>query len=375
MKATFLTLFALLAINIGNIYSADLKPIEIGTKAPDFKLKGVDGKNYSLKNFKKADVLVILFTCNHCPTAQAYEDRVINLANTYKSKGVSFVAISPNDPTAVRFDELAYSDLDDSYEHMKLRARAKNFPFPYLFDGKTQAIAKLYGPIATPHIFVFDKNRVLKYQGRIDDVENPAKTPTTHDAKNAIEAVIAGKTPAVQTTKVFGCSIKWASKSNWLDEYRARWAKEEVSVNEIDEKGIQEIFKNNTDKVRVVNLWATWCGPCVSEFPSLVEINRTFRERDFEFISISADEPQLKDKVLKFLKKEQSSSPNYLFNGTSKYTLIDAVGSGWQGALPFTAVIEPGGKVIYAKEGVIDPAKLKTAVVESKPIGRFFKNR
>ena len=133
-----------------------LSTLPIGAAAPDFRLPGVDGKTYSLKDFADAKVLVVVFTCNHCPTAQAYEGRIARLHADYKDKGVAVVAISPNDPAAVRLDELGYTDLGDSFEDMKIRAKDHKFAYPYLYDGETQATSKAYGVLATPHVFVFD---------------------------------------------------------------------------------------------------------------------------------------------------------------------------------------------------------------------------
>ena len=141
------------------LWSEDIKTLAIGSSAPEFKLKGVDGKWYSLASFEHAEVLVIVFTCNHCPTAQAYEDRLIQLSSDYAAKNVSVIAINPNDPKSLRLDELDFSDIGDSYEEMKIRAREKNFNFPYLYDGDSQKISKAYGPNATPHAFVFDRER------------------------------------------------------------------------------------------------------------------------------------------------------------------------------------------------------------------------
>ncbi|HWB25500.1 MAG TPA: redoxin domain-containing protein [Chitinophagaceae bacterium] len=348
------------------------KTLEIGASAPDFNLQGVDGKMYSLASFKNANILVIIFTCDHCPTAQAYEDRIIKLTSDYKNKGVAVVAIMPNDPKSVQLAELGYTDLSDSYEEMKQRAAEKHFNFPYLNDGETEAVSKLYGPIATPHAFVFDKDRKLRYNGRIDNVEKPSKTPTSFDLRNAIDALLAGREVPVTTTKVFGCSIKWAEKSSWIDKAQAEWAKEPVSINVIDSAGIRALVKNNSDSLRVINVWATWCGPCVTEYADFMTINRMYRGRSFEFISISADEPDKKDKALQFLKKQQSSTMNYIFNTDDKYQLIDAVDPKWQGALPYTLVVEPGGKIIYAHDGAIDPAELKKIIVESATIGRYY---
>jgi peroxiredoxin len=347
--------------------------LAIGSKAPDFKLPGTDGKMYSLSSFAKAKILVIVFTCNHCPTAQAYEDRIIQLAQDYKSKGVELVAISPNDPLAVRLDELGYSDMGDTFEEMKLRSAHKKYNFPYLYDGATQSVAKAYGPVATPHVFIFDKERKLRYQGRIDNMEKPSKTPDHKDTRAALDQLLADQKVTTPTTKVFGCSVKWAAKKDHQKEIEEAWAKEKVSLDTIDEAGIKDLLKNNSDKLRLINVWATWCGPCVSEFPDFITINRMYRGRDFEFISISADDPAKKEKVIKFLKEKQASSKNYLFNADDKYKMIEALDPKWQGALPYTVLVEPGGKIVYGKQGPIDVKEMKKAIVENPLIGRFYK--
>jgi peroxiredoxin len=348
------------------------KTIPIGAQAPDFNLVGVDGKNYSLASFKDANILAIVFTCNHCPTAQAYENRIINLTKDYAGKGVAVVAIMPNDPRSVSLDELGYTDMSDSYEEMKLRAKEKNYNFPYLYDGETETVAKAYGPIATPHIFIFDKQRKLRYHGRIDDTEKPTKTPKTFDARNAIDALLANKDVPVTTTKVFGCSIKWAEKGGWAEKAKIEWAKEPVKLDMIDEAGIKDLIKNNSGKLRLINVWATWCGPCVTEYSEFITMNRMYRRRDFEFISISADDPAKKDKALQFLQKQESSVQNYIFSIDDKYKLIEAIDPAWQGALPYTILVEPGGKIVYAKQGPIDPAEMKKMIVENHLIGRYY---
>lgn len=375
MNKYILLILVTLIFAIKNTFSFaadEHKPLEIGALAPDFKLPGVDGKMYSLSSFKNSQILVMVFTCNHCPTAQAYEDRMIKLTKDYKVKGVAAVAIMPNDPKSVQLDELGYADLGDSFEEMKLHAKRKAFNFPYLYDGETEATAKAYGPVATPHIFIFDKERKLRYQGRIDDVEKPTGTPKNLDARNAIEALLANKEVPVKTTKVFGCSIKWAEKEDNVAKADIEWAKNPVVLDMIDEAGVKELLKNNSDKLRLINVWATWCGPCVAEIPSFITINRMYRRRDFEYISISVDNPTKKDKVLKFLQKEHASNTNYLFSIDDKYKLIEAIDPKWPGALPYTVLVEPGGKIVYAKQGIIDAAEMKTRIVENPLIGRFY---
>ena len=174
--------------------------LPIDSPAPVFKnLAATDGRKYSLDSFKNAKLVVISFTCNHCPYAKSYEDRFITLALEYMPKGAAFVAINPN-------DDVAYPD--DSFENMKKRAEEKNFPFPYLRD-ELQEVARAYGAVCTPHIFILDSRRKLAYEGRIDDNwKNPAEVKS-QDLRNAIEDLLAGKSVRVTNTNPMGCSIKW----------------------------------------------------------------------------------------------------------------------------------------------------------------------
>jgi peroxiredoxin len=347
----------------------DPKTLEIGAKAPDFSLEGIDGKKYSLNSFKDAKLLVMIFTANHCPTAQAYEERMKDLVNNYKEKGVAVVAVSPNDPESVRLDELGYSDLGDTMEEMIMRAKDMEYNFPYLYDGENSKMSMAYGPVATPHVFIFDEERELRYTGRIDDSEKPG-TAKVHDTRNAIEELLAGKPVSTPTTKTFGCSVKWPDKRGYAKKAHEEWAKEPVSLDLIDVNGVKELIKNDSENLRLINVWATWCGPCVTEFPDFVDINRMYRGRDFEFIAISADKPDKKDRALKFLQKMQASNKNYLYNADNIYDLIEAVDKNWQGALPYTLLVEPGGNIVYSKQGTINPLEMKKAIVEK--LGRYY---
>jgi len=352
--------------------SGDHPTLAIGAQAPDFSLPGVDGKTYTLNSFKNSSVLVVVFTCNHCPTAQAYEDRIIQLTADYKDKGVAVVAIMPNDPQAIRLDELGYTDLSDSFDEMKIRARNKHYNFPYLFDGATQAVAHAYGPIATPHVFIFDRDRKLCYSGRIDDVEKPSKTPHIQDTRNALNAVLAGKKPDVATTKVFGCSIKWAEKEDWKQKAARAWAKEPVRIDSIGSAGVKSLLQNKSDSLRVLIFWGTKSSLSVARFLDFVDINRMYRLREFQMVSICADGPGQNREALAFLNQNEASFTNYIFNSSDKYKLIKAVDPKWKGELPYVVLVEPGGKIAYAKQGNIDPAELKKAIVDEPVIGRYY---
>jgi peroxiredoxin len=341
---------------------AGFKTLAIGDPAPDFSLPGVDGRTYALKDFADARVLVVIFTCNHCPTANAYADRIRKLHADYKDKGVALVAISPNDPLAVRLDELGYTDVSDSFEEMKIRHKEKPFPFPYLYDGETQKTSLAYGVLATPHVFVFDRDRKLRYNGRIDDAE--VKTPPkSHDARNAIEAVLAGKPVPVEKTRVFGCSTKWSDKREDAKRALAKWDQEPVKLDEIDDAGVAKLAKNDTKKLLVINVWATWCAPCVAELPEFVTMNRMYRRREFQLVTLSLDDPEHKDAALKTLEEKKVAATNYLVRTKDRDKFAEALDKEWPGPVPYTLVVAPGGKVLYRKSGPVEPLAVRRAVV------------
>lgn len=171
----------------------------VGDTARDFKLKNVDGKPYSLKGFETAKGYIVVFTCNNCPYALAYQDRIIDLHNKYAPLGYPVVAINPNDKDV---------SPSDSYEGMKQRAKEKNYPFPYLIDD-TQEIARAYGATRTPHVYLLDQDRVVHYIGAINDNHEEPEAVKEKYLENAINALRDGKEITVKETKAIGCSIKW----------------------------------------------------------------------------------------------------------------------------------------------------------------------
>lgn len=350
----------------------EVKTLEIGAPAPDFHLPGIDGKFYSLADFEGAKALAIVFTCNHCPTAQAYEERLQSVAAEYRDKGGALVAISPNSPLGLLYEELGYTDLNDDYEEMKIRAEAHNFNFPYLYDGDTQETSLKYGPVATPHVFVFDANRKLAYTGRIDGSEKPG-TANAEGLRAAIDAVLDGQPVAEPATKTFGCSTKWGWKLDYKKKMNREWAEKPVRLSKLDEEGIKGLLKNeDSGKLRLINIWATWCGPCILEFPEFIVLQRMYGARDFEFVSLSADNPEQEDKALAFLKEKQAACPNYLFSKDDKYALIEAVDPEWNGALPYSILVEPGGKAVWKHQGEVDFYELKRVIVEHEMMGRYY---
>ncbi len=370
-SSIFVTLVVVATLHVTCSRAADrVKTLEIGQPAPDFSLPGVDGKAYGLDDFADAKVLVVVFTCNHCPTAEAYEERIAGLATAYRDKGVALVAISPNDPLAVRLDELGYTDVGDSFDDMKIRAKDQGFEFPYLYDGENQKVSRAYGPVATPHVFVFDKERKLRYSGRVDNSAKPDRV-TSHDTRAAIDALLAGRAVPVERTRTFGCSIKWSDKRESARMSLERWNLEEATLEMVDKKGVKDLVANDSKELRLINVWATWCGPCKAEFPELVTMHRMYRKREFELVTISADLPERKRQALKFLNEQHASCTNYLFEGENEYELAETLDAEWQGALPYTMLVAPGSKILFRKQGRLDPLELRKAIVDY--LGRVYK--
>lgn len=350
---------------------AGFKTLAIGDAAPDFHLPGVDDKQYSLGDFAGAKLLLVVFTCNHCPTAQAYEQRIKQLHADYKDRGVALVAISPNDDQALRLDELGYTDVSDSLADMKYRAKDHGLAFPYLYDGDTQQTALAYGVVATPQVFLFDQQRKLRYVGRIDDAE--VKAVTSHDARNAIDALLADKPVLVEKTRTFGCSTKWREKRPDVQVSLEKLNQEPVELQTLDEVGLARLMKNDTDKLLLVNLWATWCGPCVAELPEFVTMNRMYRRRNFQLVTISIDEPDQKAAVLKLLQEKHVAATNYVSTVFNRDRLADLVDKEWAGPVPHTLLVAPGGKILYRQTNEITPLEVRRAIVDY--LGRTYASR
>ncbi|MCX6920761.1 MAG: redoxin domain-containing protein [Verrucomicrobia bacterium] len=363
----------------------DIKTLKTGDKAPDFELLGTDGKMHKLAEYTGGEALVVLFTSNHCPTSHSIERRLQKFYEEYKGKGVKLLAINPNHPDGLSKDELGYGEFGDSYAEMKPYSEKNHWTFDYLYDGDTQKIAREYGCLATPHVFVFDKNLKLCYKGRFDDSRYyDDATVKSKDCQNAVDEILAGKTVTLAETKPMGCSTKWREKKFLHDAKHYAWAKTPVTVEPIDKAGIANLRANSSNKYRIINVWATWCSPCVQEFPDLVEISRKFDMRDFELVTISMDKPEDKAKAEAFLfkqaagmskkvetslKKEGRTTNSYLFAGSAD-DLAAALDKDMPGPIPHTIVVAPGGEIVYRHNGIINRDDTANAILDK--MNRFY---
>jgi peroxiredoxin len=340
--------------------------LPLGSPAPDFTLPGADGKSHSLRDYAGSRVLGVVFTCNTCPTSQLYEARLQRLHDEYRGRGVTVLAINANKPDAVRLADLRYTDVGESLDDMKVRAAHRHIGYPYVSDGQTQTMTRQFGVVTTPHIFIFDQDRKLQYEGRIDD-DPREELAKAHDARNAIDALLDGRRVPVTRTPVEGCPIKGLSTSSQPDEELARVETEPVPLDMAGADDLKRLRQNGTGKLLLINFWATWCAPCASEFPDLEATYRMFKSRNLEFVTVSVNDPEERAAVHKFLQSHHSSHRNLLFATSDVYGLQAAFDPKMPAPVPFTIVLAPNGDVVYQELGELDAPKLRRAILANLP--------
>jgi thiol-disulfide isomerase/thioredoxin len=310
--------------------------ISVGDACPNFtNLPATDDKSYSLADFKNKELLLIVFTCNHCPVALDYEDRIIAFAKKYAEK-VGVVAISVS------------KEEDDLLPEMKKRARDKGFPYPYLRDD-SQKIGRALGAYVTPQFFLLNKERKVVYMGLMDDEQNPKKVKE-HYLADAVDAVLKGGKPAKAETQPFGCTIEYAK----------------VSLKAVPFADVEAAVKALQGKVVVIDFWATWCLPCKKEFPGLVELHRKYAADGVACMSVSIDDAEDQAAALKFLKSKDATFANFLVvEEDSKWKKKWAIGG-----VPVVFVYGRDGKLAKRFENT-DPDKPFTYDVD---VSKFVKD-
>jgi thiol-disulfide isomerase/thioredoxin len=355
------------------------KVLAIGSDMPGFSLPGIDGKTYTQENFKDAKALCIIFTCNHCPDSVAAAGRTEQIYQDYKGKGVALVAVNGNNPGSLTPDELGYSPYNDSFAEMTPFAKDYGWTFPYLYDGEKQEFVTACGGQSTPHVFLFDAARKLRYTGRMDDAGRNSGAVDKSYLRDALDSVLADTDVKEKVTRSFGCSTKWLFKKSNVAADQAEWEKREVVVADLNEEISKKIRANGSKNIRLINFWSTTCGPCVKEFPELIETGRRFQTRPLEFISISVDPVAARPAVSKFLSSRHAASPdstakslaesglpanNYHWTGGNPDTMATAIDSEWSGALPHTVLVAPGGKILWRHTGELDITELRKHILK-----------
>jgi peroxiredoxin len=338
----------------------------IGAAAPDFDLPGIDGRNHKLAEYAGAKVLAIVFESNHSPASQMYEARIKKLYDDYRTRGIAVVAINPDNPNSVSYAEQGYADASETLDDMKEHASFGHIDWPYLFDGDKQLVSSKFGPSSTPEIFIFDQARKLQYRGRIDDNLNEAAVKS-YDARNAIDALLSGQSVSVPITASFGSPVDWSSQIPAVKAELAKIEAEPVELSMATKEALGKLRSNPTGKMLLINFWATWCGPCVGEFPDLQDTFRMFRARGLAFVTVSENTPDEKTSVMEFLKNEHATGQNMLFAEDDVYAMQAAFDPNMAGAVPVTVLMASNGDVLYEQVGDLDTLKLRRAILANLP--------
>ena len=283
-----IVLFAVVSLSNESFGAKFNRVLDIGDAAPVWtQLPGVDDRFHRMNDYQDAKLMVLAFTCNHCPVAKMYEDRFIGFAKAYKNRGVEFVAINCG-----RFPA-------DRLKKMKQRAKKSGFGFDYLYD-PTQMTGREYGATVTPQLFVLNEKREIAYMGAFDDSMNVANV-SKHYVTDAIDALLAGKKPEISESRPVGCRIEYGEPAT-------------VKLEPIDPKQFPKTIAKHRGKVVLVDFWATWCFPCLKAFPQTVGWSRKYADDDLVVISVSIDEPdeESKQRALRYLKKRGATFSNYI---------------------------------------------------------------
>jgi thiol-disulfide isomerase/thioredoxin len=330
---------------------------------PPFRLPGVDGLIYNSTDFRKSELLVIVFLSNHCPTSQIFQHRIIRLAKEYRNKGLAVVAISPNDPEAILPDELSSSALGDTLPEMALRARELQYPFPYLYDGKTQEVATAYGVRVTPHAFLFDKKRKLRYSGRIGDPKNPDREDR-EELRIAINSLNHGIEPAVVRGLVFGNSIKWIKDRIIAEKTRERFARESVYLKKANIRTLKFVRRNDSKLPKLIYVWSNQDKNNRQELLQLAAIHKIYRKRGLKLVTICVDGNDFTDVAKKLLIETQSSGTNYICSGTEISPVVELRAEEGLETTPFLGLLTSEAKIFYRSTKGLEPLTIKQHIIE-----------
>ncbi len=347
MRQSFSSIIALCLLALVSFaQSAKLSP---GQAAPDFLLKDINGKQHSLQAYR-GKFVVVGFVGVKCVIANAYITRMNTIADDYKSRDVVMLGINSN--------------FTEPVKEIKTHIQKNKISFPVLKDEKN-LIANAYGAFVTPEVYVIDKEGKLRYHGRVDNASD-AKRVERQDLRVALDEMLGGKDVSKPELKAFGCEIK---RIGTAPSFASTPVKTPIvtdgSVTLLKPTEFKRIKDEAKDKVLVINFWATWCAPCVAEFPEFVKLDAEYRSKGVKIISISTDEKSdLSGAVIPFLKKQKAEFPSYLSDADDPQELIDVVDKNWSGALPATFVFDKSGKIILAKYGIIDRAELVKKIEE-----------
>lgn len=341
--ASILVLFVI--VNVQSGASAKM-PLAIGQPAPDFTLADLQGKTHSLKDYR-GKIVVIAYIATQCPISNNYNDRMRAIATEYAGRNVLFLGINSN--------------VTEPLAEVKSHAASHQLNFPILKD-EDHKVADVYGAERTPEMFVIDPAGMLRYHGRIDNSREIAKV-NRQDLRQALDEMLAGKPVSAVESKAFGCLIKREQSAKDSKAMGAQAKNFEPKVGTLKAADFKKYKDSAKGKVLIINFWATWCGPCVAEFPEFVAIDAKYRDKGVKLVGISADElADIQPKVVPFIKEQKAMFDILVQDVEDPQEMIDVVDKTWSGVLPATFVFDKQGNTLYSRYGIIDRDQLIAAI-------------
>ena len=331
---------------------------------PDFELTSTSGKIYSRDDFDDKKLLAIVFLSNHCRVSQIFQNHIMQIKKLFAQESVSIIAVSPNYEDAILPDELAYSDLGDSFEEMKKRAYRKKYNFPYLYDGKDQAITKEIGVKITPTVFIYNQKRNLVYEGKIGNHETPNRLETSDLHHNLKENLVTASTKT-KRTKVFGTSIKFKDDLPIAEKVHARNARETVKLTQANEKKLSFYLTHKTYKPKLFYVWQSEDKECRDNLVKLSSVYKIFRKRGLRVFTVCISNMDNFEKALDHLKQSQMSSMNFIVSGHEIGPLTKVAPKGLQQITPFFRLIGSDGKMLTGGRGEISSDRLRIEILEA----------
>ena len=317
----------------------------VGQPAPDFTLADLSGKTHSLKDYRGKGV-VVGFISARCPISNAYKDRIRAIADEYEKRGVAFLGVN--------------SSADESIEEARAFAAKNNLDFTILKD-EGNVVADAYAAERTPKVYLIDGEGVLRYQGRIDNSQD-SRMVKRNDLREALNEMLAGKPVSVAETRALGCMIKRVQDAKAAPAKvpaKTTAAQAEPKVGTLKPADFNKFKDSARGKVLVLNFWATWCGPCVAEFPELVALDAKYRDKGVKLVGITADDPDdVQPKVIPFIKKQKVKFDIVLQDTEDPQEMFDKINKDWPGVLPATFVYDKQGNLAYSRFGIIDRDQL-----------------
>ena len=350
--------FILMFVMVNSVYSEASKQY-----LPPFSLRATNGEIYSESDFKDKKVLGIVFLSNHCKVSQLFQNHLIDLTRKY-SKDVVIIAVSPNYEQSILPDELAYSDLGDSFEDMVKRANRMKYNFPFLHDGDDQNLTKEIGAKITPTIYLYNQNRELFYSGRIGNIDSPDNMETS-EVNQAISNLLIGKKESLKRTKVFGTAIKTKDHLLVAEQVRQRYADEKVRVSQADARKLNFYLTHNTRKPKLFYVWQTNDGKPRDNLIKLSFLYKIFRKRGLKLITVCIAKKDEKDKIVEYLENSQLSSTNFIVYGHNISTLASIIPDEVEKVTPYFRLLSSKGKKLVGSQGEISSDLLRYEIVKA----------